>query len=381
MLNEVNKKMFNYITNFKKILNEKQMNFNKIQNSFNELNQYSEYNEYNYLNNLLYPEKCKNVKIPSPIPVPSCSFQLHNSITLQTNSSGNLGIIFSPNFLASNVYKRVINVETTEWNDDYTIQFFTSLFVDNDDSLDGCSSNINWKIMDIGQNIPPIYDQYRLISSSLTVKYIGSLDKISGVIGGAIVYDESNEVGCHHRIKFYNKQTGIEYGPFARYTIPNYLAKYGNFDLAMDSFYHQENSCLEGIRLLYFPIDNSYLEYIGLFKEDYVSVKQQDAESYHQIRGIFTANNDYVKNTFKQIVYVLGAPGREYCFKLDIYCNFECLPTSEFMNYAPINISEGCCSMTNKIIKEVINIVQNRSITKASEEENEPPSIWQKLNN
>ena len=33
--------------------------------------------------------------------MPSCSFQLHNSIALTTNSNGNLAIYFNPFFLAS----------------------------------------------------------------------------------------------------------------------------------------------------------------------------------------------------------------------------------------------------------------------------------------
>ena len=153
--------------------------------------------------------------------------------------------------------------------------------------------------------------------------YIGGLDEISGVIGGAIIFDQSNEIGCHHHIRFFNKQTEHEYGPFSRYTIPKYLAKYGNFDLAMDSYYHQENLAIEGIRELYFPIDNSYTEYVGIMNEDSVIIEQQDAETYHQIRGIFRADQDYVKNGLKQMVYIIGGPARQTCFKLDIYCNFE----------------------------------------------------------
>ena len=381
MIDETDKKMLGYIMHLYETLHGEKMNFEKIRDAVDALQQYNARNEYTYLNNLLHPEKCKGVKIPSQIPIPSCSFQLHNSITLTTNSSGNLGIIFNPDFLASNVHNRVINVETDEWNNDYTIQFFTSLFVNNNDSLDGFSDNEHWKIMDIGQNIPPVYDQYRLVSASIVVKYIGNLEEVSGVIGGAIVYDESSEIGCHHRIKYRNKKTGQEYGPFARFTIPKYLSKYGNFDLAMDAFYKQENLCLEGIRLLYFPIDNKYTEYIGLMNDNYVYVEQQDADTYHQIRGIFRSDEDYRKNTFKQLIYVLGAPANQTCFKLDIYCNFECLPASPFLNYLPTRMSTNFGVATTKIISETHKIVQKEPITKAVEETNEPPSLWDRFIN
>ena len=351
-----------YIVRLSKVLNGDKLSITKIQSAIENLQEFRARNKYNYLNNLLNPEKCKGVKIPSQVPIPSCSFQLHNCITLKTNSSGNLGIIFNPDFLASNVHNRVINVETSEWNNDYTIQFFTSLFVNNDDSLDGFSDNIHWKIMDIGQNIPPVYNQYRLVSASIVVKYMGSLEEVSGVIGGAIVFDESSEIGCHHRIKFRNKQTGREYGPFARFTIPKYLSKYGNFDLAMDAFYRQENLCLEGIRLLYFPIDTSYTDYIGLMNDNYVYIEQQDGETYHDIRGIFRADEDYRKNTFKQMIYVLGAPANQTCFKLDIYCNFECLPSSEFMNYLPLSMNTEFYD--EQAISDTIKTVQQKPIMK-----------------
>ena len=381
MLNEANLKMLAYIKKLSKIFNNNKIDFIQIGNAVDELMQYNEMNEYVYLNNLLYPEKYKNIAIPSSIPVPSCSFQLHNSISLTTNSSGNLGIFFSPYFLSSNSYNKSIIVETDEWYNEYTIDFFTTLFVNNDDSLDGTEKNINWKIKDIGQCIPPVYEKYRLVSASLVIRYIGSLDDISGVIGGAIVYEPSNEIGCHHYIKFYNKTTGREYGTLSRYTIPKYLAKYGNFDLAMDSYYHQENLILEGIRELYFPLDNSYMEYVNLMREEYVTVEQQDADNYHDIRGIYRVDQDYLKNGLNQMIYILGAPANQTCFKLDIYCNFECLPTSKFMNYLPINNSVCHCSLTNKLIREISEIVQKQSITKPIDENIIVPTIWDKLKN
>ena len=119
MLNEANSKMLNYTKKLHKIFNNDKMDFIQIGSAVDELMQYNEMNEYIYLNNLLYPEKYKSVVIPSSIPVPSCSFQLHNSISLTTNSSGNLGVFFSPYFLASNLYNKSIIVETDEWYNEY----------------------------------------------------------------------------------------------------------------------------------------------------------------------------------------------------------------------------------------------------------------------
>ena len=53
---------------------------------------------YEYLMNLMRPERAKGCKIPSQVPVPSCSFQMHNCVTIKTNSSGNCAFLFNPFF-------------------------------------------------------------------------------------------------------------------------------------------------------------------------------------------------------------------------------------------------------------------------------------------
>ena len=149
----------------------------------------------------------------------------------------------------------------------------TTLMVNNSNTLTGTQADNNWIPVNINQAIPPVYDQYRLVSASIVVKYIGRLDIISGVIGGAIIFDENptlnGSVWCKTgdgttALNALNTSTSI-----TNLTSPG-LSKYGNFDLAMDSFYHQENLCLEGIRQLYFPIDNSYEEYTKIFDQNCV---------------------------------------------------------------------------------------------------------------
>ena len=107
MLNIIDKNdmaVLNYLDKLYEYINKDKLYLSKIRTSVDALASFNQRQEYNYLDNLLHPEKCKNVKIPSPIPVPSCAFQLHNSITVSTNSSGNLGIVFNPFFLASNTF-------------------------------------------------------------------------------------------------------------------------------------------------------------------------------------------------------------------------------------------------------------------------------------
>ena len=301
------------------------------------------------------------------IPVPSCSFQLHNCLTLSTNSSGNLGILFNPFFLYNNNIQSK-QFSTNNETESVNLTYLSTLYVNNNDTLRGSASDVNWDPISIGQMLPPVYDQYRLVSASVVVKYIGRLDIASGVIGGAIVFDELDGIGGGFVLQ---TQTGQVTGT----SIPTNISKYGNFDLAMDSFYHQENLCLEGIRELYFPIDNSFEEYVRMTDGANITLEEVSNRIY------FKSDQDYIKNGFNWMIYVLGAPANSACFKLDVYLNFECLPSASFLNYIPITLSPMGTSSDEK--RKANLIVQQKPIMKLSEKNDYSPapmpSIWTKL--
>ena len=374
-IDEYDKKMLSYLGRLYKGMTGEKMDFDTIKSSIDALQQYNSASEYKYLDNLLHPEKQKGIKIPSPIPVPSCSFQLHNSVTLSTNSSGNLGIVFNPFFLYNSQGLDKVKIPNPAGNyDGVTPAYLSTFFVNNNNGLDGHTPSANsnhWVPVNIGQGIPNVYDQYRLVSGSLVVKYIGRLDSTSGVIGGAIVFDEERAVGYHGEA---NVTGGGSSSP--NFCSGDWIKKYGNFDLAMDAFYHQENLCLEGMRELYFPIDNTYEEYMKLLRTDYMTCTNGATIYDFEIQ----ADQDYYKSGFNQMIYVLGAPASQACFKVDIYLNFECLPNSEFLNYMPITPNNICIDPYYK--KQAIAETQKRALGKANDENNAPPappSIWERM--
>ena len=290
--------------------------------------------------------------------------------------------MFNPFFLASNMWASTSNNtfntatyydisgniysadSTTILPKDHVIfspRMLTSLMVNNDDSLTGTEANNNWRPLNINQIIPPVYDQYRLVSASVVVKYIGRLDIVSGVIGGAIIFDESPYLNGTGWSKTGNGTDTINDLSPSQVNLKNpNLEKYGNFDLAMDSYYHQENLCLEGIRQLYFPLDNSYEEYAKLLNqtciEEFIFNSPQ--------ANVVELDTDNYKSGFNFFIYTLGAPAGA-CLKLDIYCNFECLPNASFLNYMPVSVSNY--SITNQDKKEAISIVQEKPIMKSDE--------------
>ena len=364
LMDDYDKEMFSYLVKLNSILGRDYIDLNQYENVLDYLQRTNIENEYDYLNSLLHPERCKGLKIPSPIPVPSCAFQLHNTVTLTTNASGNLCFLFNPfylydkNILNQSVFKLTPNsgVEQTG-----LFNYCTSLFVNQSADLDGFTPNVGgWVPVNIGQGIPSVYNQYRLVSASLVVRYIGRMDITSGVIGGAIIYDEGIYPGG---LMTYT----VESQDYSFYNRPPGLFKYSNFDLAMDSFYHQERNCIQGLREIYFPLDNTYEEYQKM-------ASPSDVKNFNQV---VVANDGTssglpsvpvfidTKKGFQKMVYVLGAPPNSACFKVDIYCNFETLPNAEFLNYMPISLSPKTISPEMK--KQSIAYVQKQPITDLSE--------------
>ena len=366
---DYDKKMLNYIGRLYKDLNGDTVDIDELENIVDVLAKYKQKSEYSYLENLIHPEKAKGCKIPSPIPVPSTSFQLHNSLTLQTNDKGNLAIVFNPFFLYNSNDLGSIASEIA--GDSYKPDFYSSFFTCRINGMTGLNSQ-TFTPINVGQGIPNVYDQYRLVSASLVVKYIGRMDITSGVIGGAIVFDENKEIGASG--KYTHTSVPVDMDSTCDWT-----SKYGNFDLAMDSFYHQENLCIEGLRMLYFPIDNTFEEYTKLGGSATCNMKLVNPEVYAS--GIYlNSSEDYNKSGFNWMVYVLGAPVSASCFKVDFYLNFECLPNASFLNYMPITPSCGYVSAQEK--KESITIVQNKPVMKSNETitiTKDKTSAWKKL--
>ena len=378
ILNKYDKNFLSYIARLYEAIYGEKLDFTKLKSTVDALAKFNEKQEFNYLNNLLYPEKCIGCKIPSALPIPSCSFQLHNSIALKTNANGCLALHFNPFFLFNNTFDNQKNVyfNTNELQDGWETESirYSSLFAANGNTLNGHQICDDWNCIDIGQMIPPVYNQYRLVSASIVVKYIGRLDIASGVIGGAIVFDETNTVGVVGKMATNDGEYTDDYK-----SVPSILEKYGNFDLAMDSFYYQENLCIEGMRQLYFPIDNSYEEYAKLLGPKVINVKMDNLAS--ATNPTMYCDSDILKNGFKFMIYTLGAPPSSACFKVDIFCNFECLPNAEFLNYLPLSMNVDHITPEQK--KEAQLIVQNKPIMKISESEQgkpgDKPSIWSKM--
>ena len=335
-------------------MNKDKLNLEEIKRKMEVIRDFSTGEELAYLNSLLDPKGTRGAKIPSMCNTPSCSFQLHNYITFKPVQGGLDVFVVNPFFLASDVYRDVtkLNINDTEYylNSNVGLYFTCS----QNGSFDGKTPQDSFYFPSAyQQQIPPVYNKYRLVSGCMEVKYVGELEKASGVIGGGVVFTKSNCLGG--RLTKYIHEVGT-----LALRNPDY-AKYGDFELIRDSVYFQENSCLEGLRLLYFPLDNSFLEFKKVFTgapSEIISVgTTSNGGSYARI------TEDCFTSGFNWAVYMEGVPESEIRnFRVDFYYNYECLPNPEFLNYMPISLN--MCHLTPSMIQKFVEEVQKNAIQK-----------------
>lgn len=278
MITESEKLYLHYLAELGKYLHGDKINLNDVSDLLDGMERMKKVAEHEYLNTLIRPERTRGSKIPSQMPLPSSSFQLKQSVNITTNAQGNCCVIMNPFFLASSGTN-------------------STFFINNDATLTGSSSSNFFTAVAAGQTIPAVYNQYRLVSASVNAKYTGRLDVVQGLIGGAVVFDQTST-------------------PTTIGTVNANLAKYGDFNLAQDAFFWQEHYSLKGVREIYFPLDNRYEEYTNLGD---------------------------TKAGFNFLIYVTGAQPSSTIYKLDLYLNMECLPDVTFLNYIPTSINSTPC--------------------------------------
>lgn len=356
--------------NLKNALSGERINMSSVKRDIEELSTFNKVNNYSYLRNLMCPERARGSKLPSQIPVPSCSFQMKNSLTLSTNASGNVAFFMNPFFLANDT---VIGTECTIPSGDvegsrWFTDFASSAWLNNVDSLSGTSANNNWVSVNLGQTLPPVYDQYRVVSASLSVKYIGRLDAVQGEVGGAIFCEDVNTFGGM------NAEAAVATPANTKTTRARGLGKFAIFDYAEDAVYSKRNSTLDGVRLLYFPLDNTYEEFARVASGNDI---EMDKDSTSDVQEWIQVGKK--QNGFNWFFWCSGGPIRSACFRLDICINFECLPSASFLNYIPVTISS--CFLLPEEKKRAILYIQDHAIDKNSgpSEDIEVPDIYLRM--
>lgn len=304
------------------------LDFKNISRQIDEISKYQNYENLSYMNSLLYPEKARGCKIPSQISVPSCSFQLRTTLDLNVPSSGTFMALFNPFFLANS------ENEGNLFNEVYTNGFYigskmTSFWKNDGSKFD----DLIWYPTFFNQVIPSVYNQYRLVSASLKVKYVGALSEVCGTIGCGIWTTPISYIGG-----FIQPRVPSDHYDPGSAVMPT-TGLFG--DLSIENIRHcmyfTENPLLEGFRALYFPLDNSYLEFIKIFDRSSFDISYVDDNmSWERKRVCLGTDKSIYQSGFNWVFFVDGAPKSKKCLSMEAVCNFECLPSPEVLQYMPV---------------------------------------------
>ena len=346
--------MLNDINLLGNSLNKDSLNLDFINKQIMNISRYKYINEYEYLNGMLNPSENRNIKIPSKIPIPSVTFQHKYTFMMRTNKNGCGAIVLNPFFLASeNLQGKVIQSNNENENIYSIASYLSTFYVSYVSNLDGQNDNVTFSPQNLGQTIPDIYSKYRLVSGYGQIKYNWALKEASGVCGCSIVNEKSNILGGRVYFQRPGDPGWTPDIPGAVTSLPE-TKKYGIFNNFINTYYHQENSLLEGVRALYYPLDNSYEEFVSFLKPDDIFF---DYPSY-----TFQTKSKNYKTGFNWFFYIRNGPISQWSCLFETCLNYECLVNPDYLDYFPI---ETCyCLIPNNLKLNILEKIKNKSLTK-----------------
>ena len=259
-------------------LGKQKLNLNEIDNIIEFLIHYKKELTNNYLYSLLFPERSKGTRIPTKFPIPSMTFQQKSNLTINPNVSNNWYFQWCPQTLLSTAFVTANNGNCLLNNSaaitgsvaDTTAANYTAITVD--------------RLQNAG-----MIQAYRLVSASLIISYVGSVDAHSGVIGGGV--DVS----------------------FVDSTLPDTASSV--FSTIDDKIWNLQTNPYEGLRLIYFPKDYSDLNFIRT--------------------DVSTATNG-IPTCIRFLLYGQNMPiGASV--RIDLYRNFEAIPFPGMSDFVTVD--------------------------------------------
>ena len=363
----------NGLGELKQSLDANTLQLRMIQRQIEQLSKFSQEENYEYLKDLMHPETRPGCKIPSRVPIPSTTFQLKSVATLITNNKGNLLIKINPCFLAEESAVGKASLYVGDNNVKYWLYIcppLTGVTFANTDILDGETqlpfSETLFKTQEAGQIVPTgLYSSFRVVSASVKAKYVGPIEKASGICGGGICNEAIVGSGIRYYTLFYkNNPSPPAYDPSkTNYNTFMYGHEFSNFNNINHLVYSYQGSCLDGIRLLYFPTDNKYDEFCKLFTGDY-KLFPKPAEYPYNNPAIQPVGQP---NKFWWLIYFQGLPVSSSCVRLELTINYELMPSEKYLNYMPISINP--VYIDSKMRRKLLMQVASKAVTKNTDQD------------
>lgn len=252
------------------------INRNEILNNINFFKQAS--NDL-YVESLLYPEKT-GAKIPCPLPVSSANANIRYNFSITPNATGKFCLVIDP--------------------------FYSKGYLYQDNLVDGQGNGTLTEI-NFAQDTN-IVDQYRLVSSAVVLRYYGNFNQMAGMFVAATTSNVSNA------------------------NATDYLT----FQNVEDLTNKHISKCIDGIKMIYSPMDNKATEF---------RVNTEYSNGSHPCRWqyLFVVIGDLFPNTtcirvdyYRNIEYTTKPQYREYITQTKaLPCNYEIPDLGSTIGNAP----------------------------------------------
>ena len=265
-----------------------------------------------YMSSLLNPEDIV-AKIPSPLPVSSATASIRNNFSITPNNQGKFLLVIDP--------------------------FYGTGWLYEDNTVDGQGNGVQTTI-NLTQN-NTIVDQFRLVSASLILRYYGNFNQMSGIF---VCATTSNLNG----------------------NVPGDYLNFSNIEDLTNKFI---SKCVDGVKLIYSPMDNRAIEFrVG---SEYSNGTHPCRNQYlFVVMGDLFPNNTCIRvDYYRNIEYTTIPLYREYILQSkSLPCQFEIPMLPSNSDTAPNKSMSGALSNNNipyavKLIKylnnEGINIDPN----------------------
>jgi hypothetical protein len=253
-----------------------------------------------YVSSLLYPEKTV-AKIPGPLPVSSATATIRNNFSITPNSQGKFLLVIDP-------------FQSTGW-----------LYQSNDVDGEGNGTVTN---LTFDQN-NTIVDQFRLVSSSVILRYYGNFNQMSGIFVSATTSNLNGQV-------------------------PDDYLTFSNIEDLTNKYI---SKCVDGVKLIYTPMDNRAIEFrVG---SDYTNGTHPCKKQYlFVIMGDLFPNSTCIRvDYYRNIEYTTVPAYREYILQSkSLPCSFEVPLLPATASAAPENTIST--ALANNNIPYAIKLMQ-----------------------
>lgn len=244
-----------------------------------------------YINSLIYPEDVV-AKIPGPLPINSATASIRNNFSITPNNQGKFLLVIDP--------------------------FYGTGYLYQDNTVDGQGNGVVTNI-NLAQN-NNIIDQFRLVSSSLILRYYGNFNQMSGIF---VCATTSNLNG----------------------NVPTDYLTFSNIEDLTNKFVAK---CVDGIKMIYTPMDNRAVEFrVG---NEYTNGNHPCRKQYlFVVMGDLFPNNTCIRvDYYRNLEYTTTPLYREYILQSrSLPCQFEIPMLPSNSDTAPTKPSNNALSNNN----------------------------------